>query len=199
MEGDVIFLTSHLDDGEMICTHQHALHVIYYIGYHLCDFRCHIQFSNLAKINSYPIMAAPLTSKPLVSDFSSSVSHIPSTYVRPISDRPKLSQAETSGDTIPLIDLRDLHGPNRAEIMRQIAHACSTHGFFQVTPVQQCFFFKFTRINFSALSQNTMRRCSFFFCWSKFIILSYVQRRGVDYIRFQGVNSKRFWISYSFI
>uniref|UniRef100_A0A0D3B806 Non-haem dioxygenase N-terminal domain-containing protein n=1 Tax=Brassica oleracea var. oleracea TaxID=109376 RepID=A0A0D3B806_BRAOL len=80
-------------------------------------------------------MAAPLTSKPLVSDFSSSVSHIPSTYVRPISDRPKLSQAETSGDTIPLIDLRDLHGPNRAEIMRQIAHACSTHGFFQVTPV----------------------------------------------------------------
>ncbi|KAG2295472.1 hypothetical protein Bca4012_003117 [Brassica carinata] len=77
-------------------------------------------------------MAAPLTSKPLVSDFSSSVSHIPSTYVRPISDRPKLSQAETSGDTIPLIDLLDLHGPNRAEIMRQIAHACSTHGFFQI-------------------------------------------------------------------
>ncbi|ESQ38508.1 hypothetical protein EUTSA_v10028774mg [Eutrema salsugineum] len=77
-------------------------------------------------------MAASATSKLLVSDFASSVTHIPLTYVRPILDRPNLSEVETSGDSIPLIDLRDLHGPNRAEIIHQLANACSTYGFFQI-------------------------------------------------------------------
>ncbi|KAJ0243137.1 Protein DMR6-LIKE OXYGENASE 1 [Hirschfeldia incana] len=78
-------------------------------------------------------MATPATSKLLLSDFASSVSNIPSTYVRPIYDRPNLSEVEISGDSIPLIDLQDLYGPNRAKIILQLADACSSYGFFQIT------------------------------------------------------------------
>ncbi|EOA21019.1 hypothetical protein CARUB_v10001353mg [Capsella rubella] len=77
-------------------------------------------------------MAASATSKLLVSDIASVVDHVPSNYVRPISDRPNMSEVETSGETIPLIDLQDLHGPNRADIINQFAHACSSYGFFQI-------------------------------------------------------------------
>ncbi|CAN8246602.1 unnamed protein product [Cochlearia groenlandica] len=77
-------------------------------------------------------MAASATSKLLVSDFASSVSHVPSNYVRPISDRPNLSELESSGDSIPLIDLEGLYGPNRVKIVHQLANACSTYGFFQI-------------------------------------------------------------------
>lgn len=79
-------------------------------------------------------MEASATSKLLVSDIASSVDHVPSNYVRPISDRPNLSDVETSVNSIPLIDLGELHGPNRADIIHQFAHACSSYGFFQVTP-----------------------------------------------------------------
>jgi len=72
-------------------------------------------------------------SKLLVSDIASVVDHVPSNYVRPVSDRPKMSEVQTSGDSIPLIDLHDLHGPNRADIINQFAHACSSCGFFQVS------------------------------------------------------------------
>ncbi|XP_010421965.1 PREDICTED: protein DMR6-LIKE OXYGENASE 1-like [Camelina sativa] len=77
-------------------------------------------------------MAVSATSKLLVSDFASSISHVPPNYVRPISDRPNLLDVESSGDSIPLIDLQELHGPNRAEIVHQLANACSTYGFFQI-------------------------------------------------------------------
>ncbi|XP_010437037.1 PREDICTED: protein DMR6-LIKE OXYGENASE 1 [Camelina sativa] len=77
-------------------------------------------------------MAASATSKLLLSDFASSISRIPPNYVRPISDRPNLLDVESSGDSIPLIDLRELHGPNRAESVHQLANACSTYGFFQI-------------------------------------------------------------------
>ncbi|XP_013607978.1 PREDICTED: naringenin,2-oxoglutarate 3-dioxygenase-like [Brassica oleracea var. oleracea] len=76
-------------------------------------------------------MEASATSKLLVSDIASSVDHVPSNYVRPISDRPNLS-IETSGDSIPMIDLQELHGPNRADVIYQVAHACASYGFFQI-------------------------------------------------------------------
>ncbi|CAE6131311.1 unnamed protein product [Arabidopsis arenosa] len=79
-------------------------------------------------------MAASATSKLLVSDIASVVDHVPSNYVRPVSERPNMSEVETSGDSIPLIDLQDLHGPNRANIINQFAHACSFYGFFQASP-----------------------------------------------------------------
>lgn len=81
-----------------------------------------------------PTMEASATSKLLVSDIASSVDHVPSNYVRPISDRPNLSKIETSGDSIPMIDLQELHGSNRADVIYQVAHACASYGFFQATP-----------------------------------------------------------------
>ncbi|VVB11833.1 unnamed protein product [Arabis nemorensis] len=76
--------------------------------------------------------ASATTPKLLVSDLASTVDHVPSNYVRPISDRPNFSDVVTSGDSIPLIDLGELHGPNRADIINQFAHACSSYGFFQI-------------------------------------------------------------------
>ena len=182
VKGDLIFLTSHKHDPG-ICTQYASTRITRYsIGYHLCDFSCHIYLSKLVKTISCPIMAAPLTSKLLVSDFASSVRHIPLTYVRPISDRPQLSLVENSGDTIPLIDLRDLYGPNRTKIIRQISHACSTYGFFQVTPVY-CFCFKFTRISCTLLcfiaKHYALLRCFFFLLDQNLSSLFYKKKKKI--------------------
>ncbi|KAG2331571.1 hypothetical protein Bca52824_002751 [Brassica carinata] len=77
-------------------------------------------------------MQTSATSKLLVSDIASSVDHVPLSYIRPISDRPNLSDVEISSDSIPLIDLQELYGPNRANIIYQFVHACSSYGFFQI-------------------------------------------------------------------
>lgn len=72
------------------------------------------------------------STKLLLTDLASSVSHVPSNYIRPISDRPNLSDVQTSDDSIPLIDLQGLHGPDHSEIIKQIGQACQQNGFFQV-------------------------------------------------------------------
>lgn len=78
-------------------------------------------------------MQTSATSKLLVSDIASSIDHVPSSYIQPISDRPNLHDVDISSNSIPLIDLQELHGPNRANIIYQFEHACSSYGFFQVT------------------------------------------------------------------
>ncbi|CAK7323831.1 unnamed protein product [Dovyalis caffra] len=74
------------------------------------------------------------TANLLLADLASSgVKQIPSKYIRPISDRPNLSDLQISdGSTIPLIDLLGLNGPNHSLIIKQIAQACKNDGFFQV-------------------------------------------------------------------
>ncbi|KAI3691926.1 hypothetical protein L6452_31729 [Arctium lappa] len=77
--------------------------------------------------------AATTTSKRLlVSDLVSQdkINQLPPNFIRPISQRPNLQNI--SHDSIPLIDLHDLHGPNRATVVHQIGQACRHHGFFQV-------------------------------------------------------------------
>ncbi|KAJ0798957.1 putative flavanone 3-dioxygenase [Helianthus annuus] len=56
----------------------------------------------------------------LVSDLVSSekIDHVPSNYIRPISERPNLQ--DVYDDPIPLIDLNDLCGPNRSHVVDQI-------------------------------------------------------------------------------
>lgn len=77
--------------------------------------------------------AATTSSKMLLSDFASTIQKVPSNYIRPINDRPNLTQVEVSdASSIPLIDLEGLHGPRHSEIIQQIALACQHHGFFQV-------------------------------------------------------------------
>ncbi|XP_077243096.1 protein DOWNY MILDEW RESISTANCE 6-like [Tasmannia lanceolata] len=52
---------------------------------------------------------------------------VPGNYIRPTSDRPKLS--EVIYEDIPLIDLSS---SDRIRILRQIGDACESYGFFQV-------------------------------------------------------------------
>ncbi|KAK0586709.1 hypothetical protein LWI29_011090 [Acer saccharum] len=74
------------------------------------------------------------TTKLLVSDFASTVKNVPSNYIRPIYDRPNLSDVHISSEaSIPLIDLHQLSGPRRSHVIKQIGLACQHDGFFQVT------------------------------------------------------------------
>ncbi|KAJ6423100.1 hypothetical protein OIU84_024101 [Salix udensis] len=69
----------------------------------------------------------------LLADLAASgVKQIPSGYIRPISDRPNLSDVQISHDSIPLIDLHGLDGPSRSLVIKQISQACENDGFFQV-------------------------------------------------------------------
>ncbi|CAN6718383.1 unnamed protein product [Malus baccata var. baccata] len=73
------------------------------------------------------------TTKLLLTYLMSGVNHIPSKYIRPITDRPNLTDFQISDtSSIPLIDLKDLHGPTHSDIIKQIGLACQTDGFFQV-------------------------------------------------------------------
>lgn len=55
-------------------------------------------------------------------------SALPASYVRPESERPKLSEVSTC-ENVPVIDLSCT---DRARIVKAIAYACSVFGFFQV-------------------------------------------------------------------
>ncbi|XP_038684929.1 protein DMR6-LIKE OXYGENASE 2-like [Tripterygium wilfordii] len=72
------------------------------------------------------------TSTSLLSGIASSTRHVPSNYIRPPSDRPKLDEVVSLDESIPLIDLQDLNGPNRSKIIEEIGQACQNYGFFQV-------------------------------------------------------------------
>jgi hypothetical protein len=80
------------------------------------------------------------TAKLLLADLASSgVKQIPSNFIRPISDRPNLSDVQISDGSIPLIDLRGLDGPNHSTIIEQIGQACQRDGFFQVLKLRSLF------------------------------------------------------------
>ncbi|XP_058221885.1 protein DMR6-LIKE OXYGENASE 2-like [Rhododendron vialii] len=70
----------------------------------------------------------------LLTDLVSSVNHVPSNYIWPISDRPNLTEVEKSegSNLIPVIDLQGLHGPDHSHVIAKIGLACQHHGFFQV-------------------------------------------------------------------
>ncbi|KAF7816617.1 protein DOWNY MILDEW RESISTANCE 6 [Senna tora] len=55
-------------------------------------------------------------------------STLPASYIRPESDRPRLSDVSTCHD-VPIIDLASHDKP---QLLRQIAQACKSYGFFQV-------------------------------------------------------------------
>lgn len=55
-------------------------------------------------------------------------SNLPESYIRPESERPRLSEVSECED-VPIIDLGS---QNRAQIVHQIGEACRNYGFFQV-------------------------------------------------------------------
>ncbi|KAI3894713.1 hypothetical protein MKW92_020219, partial [Papaver armeniacum] len=82
--------------------------------------------------SSTPALASP--SKVLLGDKITTMNVVPSNYIRPVSERPNLTQVQSSEDSsIPLIDLQDLDGPNHSKLIKQIGHACQYDGFFQVS------------------------------------------------------------------
>lgn len=69
----------------------------------------------------------------LLSDLASVVNHVPSNYIRPIYDRPNLSDLQISDDSsIPFIDMNGLHDHNHSDVIKQIGIACQNDGFFQI-------------------------------------------------------------------
>jgi len=52
-------------------------------------------------------------------------------YILPPHERPQMSQISYS-QSIPVIDLKDLDGPNRTTLVHQIRRACEEDGFFQI-------------------------------------------------------------------
>lgn len=55
-------------------------------------------------------------------------SKLPESYIRPESDRPRLSEV-SKFEGVPIIDLGS---HNRTQIVQLIGEACSSYGFFQV-------------------------------------------------------------------
>lgn len=56
---------------------------------------------------------------------------VPAKYVRPLQDRPKLSEVSYA-DQIPIIDLNGLLAPRSNEVIESIGRACEDWGLFQV-------------------------------------------------------------------
>lgn len=67
------------------------------------------------------------------------ISRVPRRYIFPDSDRPNeayikannLNEAKRNLQ-LPIIDLSELFGPNRAQVLNSIAVACEEYGIFQV-------------------------------------------------------------------
>ncbi|KAF4356613.1 hypothetical protein F8388_006357 [Cannabis sativa] len=56
-------------------------------------------------------------------------SNLPESYIRPESERPRLSEVSAC-ENVPVIDLGSNH---RAQVVNQVGLACKHYGFFQVT------------------------------------------------------------------
>lgn len=50
-------------------------------------------------------------------------------FILPPNERPCMSEVCYS-DSIRVVDLKDLDGPNRAKVLQQISSACEEDGFF---------------------------------------------------------------------
>uniref|UniRef100_A0A0E0KUB7 Fe2OG dioxygenase domain-containing protein n=1 Tax=Oryza punctata TaxID=4537 RepID=A0A0E0KUB7_ORYPU len=76
---------------------------------------------------------APAIAKPLLSDLVAQSGQVPSSHIRPVGDRPDLDNVDhDSGAGIPVIDLKQLDGPDRRKVVEAIGSACETDGFFMV-------------------------------------------------------------------
>jgi len=78
-------------------------------------------------------MALENASKYLVTDIISDKFEIPANLVRPEHDRPNRHAVEDAAiETIPIIDLKGINGPDHHKIIDEIGKACKIHGFFMV-------------------------------------------------------------------
>lgn len=69
--------------------------------------------------------------------YDNGVTKVPTKYILPEPDRPIFTKSDKlikpkQNLKLPLIDFAELLGPNRPHVLRTIAEACETYGFFQV-------------------------------------------------------------------
>ncbi|KAH0971517.1 hypothetical protein GBA52_023673 [Prunus armeniaca] len=68
--------------------------------------------------------------------YESGISKVPSKYVLPILDRPNTSDQKPNVSNqnlkLPVIDFKELQGPNKAQVLKSLANACEQYGFFQL-------------------------------------------------------------------
>ncbi|KAL6175162.1 hypothetical protein ACLB2K_051805 [Fragaria x ananassa] len=72
------------------------------------------------------------TAKLLLTDLISVVDHVPSNYIRPISDRPNLADVQRRRRAPSLSLIFSASTAPTTDIIQQIAQACQNYGFFQV-------------------------------------------------------------------
>jgi salicylic acid 3-hydroxylase len=86
---------------------------------------------------------APGAPKVLLRDIVSNSNEVPSSFIRPASDRPDLCNVvDSSLQSIPVIDMKGLDGPNHQQIINALGSACKTDGFFMVKYIDKlCFMF----------------------------------------------------------
>jgi isopenicillin N synthase-like dioxygenase len=53
-------------------------------------------------------------------------------YILPPDQRPQMSEVCFSSESIPVVDLKELDGPNRRRVVEEIRRACEEGGFFQI-------------------------------------------------------------------
>ncbi|XP_072955818.1 protein DMR6-LIKE OXYGENASE 1-like [Typha angustifolia] len=69
----------------------------------------------------------------LLTDLVAHGKQVPSSYIRPLGDRPNLLYPESSPKlNIPLIDYQEFDGPGRHRVVKEIGLACQNDGFFMV-------------------------------------------------------------------
>ncbi|GLJ42647.1 hypothetical protein SUGI_0883840 [Cryptomeria japonica] len=77
-----------------------------------------------------PKVFSPTEVGSLKSLVDTGIKEIPDAYVRPENERPTATPVYT--ESIPVIDLHDLDGPNRQDTVSAITKSCEEWGFFQV-------------------------------------------------------------------
>ncbi|KAJ3680280.1 hypothetical protein LUZ60_016558 [Juncus effusus] len=78
-------------------------------------------------------MALEAAKKYLITDIISKKFEVPANLVRPEHDRPNLHEVKEGAiNTIPIIDLKGIDGPDHPKIIDAIRQACEVHGFFMV-------------------------------------------------------------------
>lgn len=64
------------------------------------------------------------------------IDKVPKKYIWPVSDRPNVNDGELNelkkNLNLPIIDLAELQGSNRPQVLESLANACQQYGFFQV-------------------------------------------------------------------
>lgn len=69
--------------------------------------------------------------------YENGINKLPNKYILPTLERPNRSddqepKVSNQNLKLPIIDFKELQGPNRPQVIKSLANACEQYGFFQV-------------------------------------------------------------------